>query len=73
MCLLKIETQVRFPEGAGFILAAVHFIMANTVRLCLNSETQVRFPAGAGFFQATVHFIIVNTFTLWLELGLGQV
>ena len=36
MVKLKIETQVRFPEGAGFILAAVHFIMANTVRLCLE-------------------------------------
>ena len=36
MVKLKIETQVRFPAGAGFFLAAVHFIMVNTVRLCLE-------------------------------------
>ena len=36
MWLLKSETQVRFPAGAGFILAAVHFIMVNMVRLFLE-------------------------------------
>ena len=36
MWLLKSEIQVRFPAGAGFILAVVHFIMVNMVRLFLE-------------------------------------